>query len=180
MLSHFGFKYCSVHSLLSTFFNFPQQLDKFFQKNRIFLFHALIWRAFFLSFLVAKDHSICLHNLLQWTHWMQDSRITSKLIPVNLSLQIQPYLSVVDEIKRDRNNKFSYGQQDAEWNESIIWSFLKLLCVYLILHPCCPMSILCNIPKAYFFKEKNQWQISSSLLFLKDLLLYRLIIMRSS
>ena len=49
---------------------------------------------------MAKDHSICLHNLLQWRHWMQDSRITSKLIPVNLSLQIQPYLSAVGEIKK--------------------------------------------------------------------------------
>ena len=78
------------HSNLTTF------------KKNIHIFYSMLWfYEFFPFFLVEKDHSICLHNLLQWRHWMQDSRITSKLIPVNLSLQIQPYLSVVDEIKRE-------------------------------------------------------------------------------
>jgi hypothetical protein len=81
------------------FFYFPQQFNNF--KKKITFFYSMLWFDGFFFFLVEKDHSICLHNLLQWRHWMQDSRITSKLIPVNLSLQIQPYLSVVDEIKKE-------------------------------------------------------------------------------
>ena len=87
---------------------------------------------------------------------MQDSRITSKLIPVNLSLQIQPYLSVVDEIKRDTNFPMDNRMQNA----------LKLM----HLHPCCPMSILCNIAKAYFFLKGKKKSVANILKFIVPLL----------